>query len=405
MEKITQQMTVADLAEGIMPLLESKGYHSVYVHSIRCVFNHLLIFCEKNGENRFSAELGQRFLEERYGVVQGTKSRTQSKAHRAMDMLSAYQQFGTVMLRRRKHREFPAQFTESVDAYFGKMCKDFMSDNTVKTHKTTLHRLTEFLDGQGVQSVNGITLDSLNSYIKMVLCNYSKNIVRHELGVMRRFLNYLHTRGDLPKDLSACLPKMRISSTPTHLPSTFSPEEVERLLASVDRSSPSGKRDYAVLMIAAKLGLRTSDIKNLKHESIDWENKAIRLTQIKTNESLTLPLPADVGWALIDYIKHGRPVSDVPEIFLRAVAPYVSLHNFDNILIKAMRLARIPLNRTAHHGLHTLRHSLATTMLEQETPIHIIQEVLGHVNAHTTKRYIAIDIKQLRSCAMEVDAL
>lgn len=405
MEKITQQMTVVELVDGVMPVLESKGYHSVYVQSIRCIFNHLLKFCEENNENHFSADIGQCFLEERYGVVRGTKLHTQSKANRAMDMLSAYQQFGTVMLRRRKHREFCTQFTESVDAYFGKMRKDFKSDNTVKTHKTTLHRLTEFLDGQGVQSVNGITLDLLNSYIKMVLCNYSKDIVQNELCVMRQFLNYLHACGDLPEDLSACLPKMHISSTPTHLPSTFSPEEVERLLASVDRISPSGKRDYAVLMLAAKLGLRTSDIKNLKNESIDWENKAIRLTQVKTNESLTLPLPADVGWALIDYIKHGRPDSDSPEIFLRAVAPYVSLQNFDNILIKSMRLAGIPLNRTAHHGLHTLRHSLATTLLEQETPIHVIQEVLGHLNANTTKRYISIDIKQLRSCALEVEAL
>lgn len=405
MEKTTQQMTVAELTEAITPLLESKGYHSAYVQAMRCIFNQLLKFCDSNGEIRFSAELGQRFLEERYGVVRGTKSRTQSKAHRAIDMLLAYQQFGTIMLRRRKHREFPAQFIQRVNDYFDGMRRTFASDNTVKTHRTTLHRLTEFLDGQGIRSTSDITMDSLNDYIKMVLCNYSKDIVRHELRVMRLFMEFLHASGDLPVNLSASLPKLRFSATPSHLPSTFAHGEVERLLASVDRSSPSGKRDYAVLMLAAKLGLRTSDIKNLKHENIDWENRAIRLTQIKTNEPLTLPLPSDVGWALIDYIRHGRPVSDVPEIFLRAVAPYVSLQNFDNILVKAMRQANIPLKRVAHHGLHTLRHSLATTMLEQETPIHVIQEVLGHVNAHTTRRYIAIDIGQLRTCSLEVTAL
>lgn len=405
MERSTQQMTVAELAEAIMPLLEGKGYSSVYVQAIRCTFNQLLKFCDSDGESRFSVELGQRFLEARYGVVRGTKSRTQSKAHRAMDMLSAYQQFGAVMLRRRKIREFPAQFVKQVNAYFDTMHRNFSSENTVKTHRTTLHRLTEFLDEQGVQSVSDITVEPLNGYIKMVLCNYSKEIVRHELSVMRRFMELLYASGDLPINLSASLPQLRISATPSHLPSTFAPEEVERLLSSVDRSSPAGKRDYAVLMLAAKLGLRTSDIKNLKNENIDWENRSIRLTQIKTNEPLTLPLTSDVGWALIDYIRHGRPVSDAPEIFLRAVAPYISLQNFDNILVKAMRQANIPFKRAAHHGLHTLRHSLATTMLEQETPIHVIQEVLGHVNAHTTKRYTAVDIGQLRACALEVTAL
>ena len=264
MEESTQQMTVTELTETIMPLLESKGYNSMYVHAMHCIFNQLLKFCNSDGISRFSAELGQRFLEQHYGIERGIKSRTQSKAHRAMDMLSAYQQFGAIMLRRRKNREFPYQFVQQANDYFEGMRRAFASDNTIKTHRTMLHRLTEFLDGQGIRSVNDITADSLTSYIKMVLCNYSKDIVRHELSVMRYFMKFLHARGDLPVDLSTSLPRLHISSTPSHLPSTFATSEVARLLASVDRSSPAGKRDYAVLILAAKLGLRTSDIKTLK---------------------------------------------------------------------------------------------------------------------------------------------
>lgn len=405
MEKTTQEMTVYELTEAIGPLIKSKGYHSTYIYGMHCVFSQLRKFCLSEGENCFSAELGQRFLEICYGVKRGTISRTHSRAHRAMDMLSAFQQFGVIMLRRRLVRQFPAQFAELVQAYLEKMRLAFSSDNTVKTHKTTLHRLTEFLDGRGIDLVSKLTLESLNQYIKMVLCNYNKAIVQHELSAMRRFFAFLYAEGALADNLGELLPKLHTSRTPSHLPSTFTPEEVRRLLAGVDRRSPFGKRDYAVLLLAAKLGLRTSDIKNLRHENIDWENHMLRLTQVKTGEPLALPLPHDVGWAIIDYIRYGRPVSDAPEIFLRAVAPYVSLQNFDNILVKAMRLAGIPLNRTSHHGLHTLRHSLATTLLEQETPIHVIQEVLGHVNAHTTKRYTSIDIRQLKTCALEVPVL
>ncbi len=163
-----------------------------------------------------------------------------------------------------------------------------------------------------------------------------------------------------------------------------------------------GKRDYAVLMIAVKLGIRTSDIRNLRPANFNWEQHLVSFTQVKTGEPITLPLPTDVGWAVIDYLKNGRPVSDAPEIFLRAVAPYVSLQNFDNILIKHMRKAGIPLDSIKHHGLHSLRHSLATHMLDEGIPITSIQGVLGHINADSTQKYIGVNVRQLRSCALEV---
>ena len=401
----TQEMMVFELTEAIIPFIESQGYSKGYLAGLRHAFNRLNQFCTENGETQFSTELGQRFLEECYGVKRGTISRAHSREHRAMDMLSDFQQFGVVMLRRRLERKFPPQFSGQVQAYFCKMQREHMRENTIKSHKKTLYRLTDFLDGQGVKSTSEITLEILNRYIKMTLCNYSKDIVRLHLGIMRKFLKFLFDCGELADDLSGKLMNMRFSSTPTHLPPTFTEEEIEHILSTVDRESPAGKRDYAVLMLAAKLGLRTSDIRNLKYENIDWEHHTIRLSQVKTNEMLVLPLPSDVGWALIDYIRHGRPESDAPEIFLRAVAPYVSLQNFDNILIKHMRMADIPLERVSHHGLHALRHSLATHMLEQEIPIHVIQEVLGHVNAQTTERYTAIDVRQLKTCALEVPAI
>ena len=112
---------------------------------------------------------------------------------------------------------------------------------------------------------------------------------------------------------------------PAHLPSTLTSSQIESVLACVDRESPMGKRDYAVLLLAAKLGLRVSDIRSLRPRDIDWEKHELRITQGKTGEPLVLPLPADVGWAIIDYMKNARSVSDAPEIFLLAVAPYVSL--------------------------------------------------------------------------------
>lgn len=221
----------------------------------------------------------------------------------------------------------------------------------------------------------------------------------------RKYLKYLHENGIVTEDFSEKVVSVPGPKQPVHLPSTLTSDQIEKILACVDRESPMGKRDYAILLLASRLGLRVSDIRSLRPSAIDWEKHELRITQIKTGEPLVLPLSADVGWAIIDYMKNARPVSDAPEIFLRAVAPYVSLHNLDNILIRYMRLAKIPYERLPHHGLHTLRHSLATHMLEEEIPITTIQGVLGHLSIETTERYTGIDVVQLKKCALEVPGL
>jgi site-specific recombinase XerD len=268
--------------------------------------------------------------------------------------------------------------------------------------RITLHRLTWFLDSQGIFSPKDIALENLNGYIKTSVCDYCKQRVSHELRTMRRFMKYLYESGTVKVDLSEAVMKVRNATEPSHLPSAFSADEVERLLSVVDRNSPVGKRDYAILMVAAKLGLRVCDIRLLRFENIDWENNAVRLAQRKTGEPVSLFLLPDVGWAIIDYCKHGRPISDSPEIFVRQVAPHVPMKNFNEILAKYIRLANIPIERMRHHGMHTLRHSLATTMLKKGTPIETIQGVLGQIDPNSTRHYLSVDIEQLKGCALEV---
>lgn len=320
-------------------------------------------------------------------------------------MLADFQQSGAVMIRRRLDRKFPEQFAIHAEGYLSSMEKGYARPNTVLSHRKTLYRFTDFLDSRGVCSCSGITLGHINSYIEVTLCNYSKDSARCFFGIIRRFLKYLYENGAASEDFSERVVSVPGTRQPAHLPSTLTSSQIESVLACVDRESPMGKRDYAVLLLAARLGLRVSDIRSLRPRDIDWEKHELRITQGKTGEPLVLPLPADVGWAIIDYMKNARPVSDAPEIFLRAVAPYVSLHNPDNILIRYMRMAKIPYERLPHHGLHTLRHSLATHMLEEDIPITTIQGVLGHLNIETTERYTGIDVSQLKKCALEVPGL
>lgn len=401
-EKNSQELDVQELIAATMDAIKAKHYSAYYLVGIKRQFNHLQCFCEEHGIDKFNVDVAEQFMLERYHVQPGEYIRKFSHAHRAMDMLSDYQQLGVVMIRRRKGHDFPSQFKKDANAYLSYLEQNGRRANTLHSHKHSLLRFTDFLYSIGVADVSYITGDILRQYVKLVICYYSKNSSSLHYGIMENFIKFLHEIGRLDHDPTVGLVKVRGTSAPAHLPSTFTEDEVERMLSAVDRESPQGKRDYAVLLLASRLGLRTSDIKQLKPQHIDWENHRISLVQVKTGEPLSLPLPNDVGWAIIDYVKNGRPKSDAPEIFLRLAAPYVSLTNFDNILVKYMRLAGVSAERLKHHGLHTLRHTAATRMLEKGVPITAIQGVLGHVNCETTMTYIGVDTKQLAECALEV---
>lgn len=397
-----KRITVSELVEGVMPCIEAKQYSETYINGFQQIFSHMLSYCEERKEQYFTTELAQQFLLDCYGVQPGTVERRCSRVHRAMDLLSDYQHFGTVMIRRRLNRAFPAALESASEGYLKQMELRGRRKNTVLSHRKFLLRFTDFLDSIGITGYKYLTTDDVNQFIKVVLCNYSNSVAMEYFSILRRFLQYLASSGNTKEDLSLKLVQVKRSSTSARIPTTLTMEQIESILSSVDRESPQGKRDYAVLMIAVKLGIRTCDIRNLRPSNFDWDQHMISFTQIKTGEPLSLPLPIDVGWAVIDYLKNGRPVSDTPEIFLRAVAPYESLQNFDNILIKHMRKAGIPLDSLKHHGLHSLRHSLATHMLDEEIPITSIQGVLGHVNAESTEKYIGVNVRQLRLCALEV---
>ncbi len=187
------------------------------------------------------------------------------------------------------------------------------------------------------------------------------------------------------------------------LPNIFTVEEINRILDSVDRNNPIGKRNYAIILIAAKTGLRSSDIRSLKFQDIDWDNKTINITQVKTKRSLSLPLLDDVGWAIIEYLKNGRPETDCNNIFVSHSYPYGELTTVCNIVPRQMRKAGIESPANKRIGMHSFRHSLATRMLEDDIPLTIVSQTLGHADTTSTEIYLRISIKQLAKCGLEVD--
>lgn len=235
--------------------------------------------------------------------------------------------------------------------------------------------------------------------------NYSKHTIKDYVAMLRVFIVFLYSNNYISKPFHLTLPKVFFSKK-SKIPSVWNTKDIKKLLASIDRTTAIGKRDYAILLLIIKLGLRKIDVIELKFENINWNNKTINLVQQKTNKIISLPLLDDIGWALIDYIKNGRPKKNIKNIFLTHKNPISSFSthhgNFHAIITKYMKKADIPITKEKKNGVHSLRHTLASEMLKKSTPIYTISSILGHVNTNSTSVYLKIDIEKLRECVLEV---
>lgn len=215
---------------------------------------------------------------------------------------------------------------------------------------------------------------------------------------LRSFLQYARYRGDLTLDLAAAIPPVA-SWSRTSIPRAISADQVERLLASIERRSAMGRRDYAILLLLARLGLRSSEIVFLELDDMDWAAGTFSVRG-KNGRRTELPLPAEVGQAIVAYLQHGRPWSTSRRVFLRHKAPIRGFLNqcaIGSIVRHAIQRANI---QAPTLGAHQFRHALATHMLQRGASLTEIGELLGHRSPETTKIYAKVNIDTLRALAL-----
>lgn len=398
-----------DLISGLEQELLRLGYTKGSMTFYRRRWNQLMAYAEDRGECYYTEQLGMDFLKEFFGITQEDFSRTLPQAEtqeiRVIRMVGDFQLHHAVLRRYLKHKEIlTTPFFVDICSRFRSSCeKKGYSQVTTEHYVKQSSYLMDYLAAQGMDDFTEVTLDTVNAYIR-TLAGFSYKTVEQHICSLRAFFRFLYQEGTVPDDLTAKMPMVKARKQ-TAIPSVWTHEELKQLIGAIDRGSPKGRRDYAIILIACRLGLRCTDIKNLCFENFNWTEKKLCFTQSKTGQPIELPLVPDVGWAVIDYLKYGRPKVDSSRIFVRHMAPFLPFAEGDHLdqLIRAyMVKAHIPM-RGKHRGMHSLRHTMASVLLEKDTPLPVISDIIGHLDTNSTAVYLKVDMERLAECPLDFE--
>jgi len=405
MDKTYLPDLISELEQELLRLGYTKGSMTFY----RRRWNQLMAYAEDRGECYYTEQLGMDFLKEFFGVTQEDFSRTLPQAEtqeiRVIRMVGDFQLHHAVLRRYLKHKEIlTTPFFVDIRSRFQSSCeKKGYSQVTTEHYVKQSSYLMDYLAAQRMDDFTAVTLDTVNAYIR-TLAGFSYKTVEQHICSLRAFFRFLYQEGIMPDDFAAKMPMVKARKQ-TAIPSVWTHEELKQLVGAIDRGSPKGRRDYAIILIACRLGLRCTDIKNLCFENFNWTEKKICFTQSKTGQPMELPLVPDVGWAVIDYLKYGRPKVDSSRIFVRHMAPFLPFAEGDHLdqLIKAyMVKAHIPM-RGKHRGMHSLRHTMASVLLEKDTPLPVISDIIGHLDTNSTAVYLKVDMERLAECPLDFE--
>lgn len=277
------------------------------------------------------------------------------------------------------------------------------------TRVQRIERAHEFLSGLGQRNEPNLLHDLQIHDIDTYLTRRTEGLRRKSIQVLtsdlRVFLRYLHGRGITARDLSTSVTGPTLYAY-EGIPSALPAEDVRKVLATTRRDrTPSGRRDYAILMLLATYGLRSGEITALRLDDIDWKNEVLLVRHSKTGTSSKLPLLLEPGEALLNYLENARPSSAVREVFLCLNAPYRAFtHGTALYDVIRRRLDAAGIVRHGKKGPHAFRHARAVSLLRASVPLKEIGDILGHRSTQSTGAYLKLATEDLRGVALEVPA-
>jgi integrase len=410
---VVRDRPLDQLVADALDRLEKLGYSTRSLRRYHTIWRHLLAFAQQEAlGDRFSDDLAVRFVEAYRPGADGTIAPSEGwRWHVALGIrvLGAFARDGRIERCRTDVQkvQIPPAMKKPLRDYevYGRD-RLYLRPASLALRMRELAIFLGFLVSRNLKTLDQLQPVDLSAFVMWRPRLRPKTISRILCDV-RSFLKFLTLRGILQRDLSVVLPTIRVPQD-AEIPSVWDPELLGRLLKAVDRSSPKGKRDYAILLLACRLGLRLGDIRALRLENLNWEAATIDIVQSKTGVPLQLPLTEEVGEALIDYLRAGRPQTERREVFLKLnppFAPFSENNHLYQLVTHWRRLAGIEFRSKRRRGLHSLRHTLATELLRAQTPFHIISAILGHATTASTLIYAKADVEALRSVALDTEEL
>ena len=382
--------------------LSEAGLCGKTIDSYMSYLNHLIKFMEDQSLDSYTGDVGELFfhMTRNNSTLTGTGRANLHKVVRVLDYVIGLEKSPIMRYRTREKYVYP-EIYQPVMAKFIEVFREIgRSEGTLARYEYDLSRFTV---GMWLKKIgpNSITRDSITEF----LSERPNNSIHSLVTSIKYFCRFLYEQGILDDDFENFFKRFRSHVTQKVL-SYYTPSEILQIEQSIDRTKEMGKRNYAMVLLATRLGLRSSDIRNLKFEDIDWDLNRIRIVQLKTHNELELPLLGDVGEALVDYIKNSRPQSKFTRIFVSHQYPYeaITSENFYRVVQTCILNANV-YDDDRKHGPHCMRHSLATTLLNNGEPLNVISDILGHKSTESTTRYLTVDIKSLIQCSLDVPTI
>ena len=405
MKSYANDMPISDLIEQLDAHMVSLGYTPSTLRHHRQAWNALKNLAAAEGETHFSKELGFRLLREHYHVepYEQNLSEYKSVVRRSVMLLLEFQISGTIAKRIPKcEYEIPAGFCEAGRLFLESLEKEGLMEGTVRNYRLFIYRAAEFFVSHGISAFEQVDREAINLYLK-TMAGYSKSYIAGNVRALSKFFDFANREGYTESSFS--FPAVSVYKN-RRVPEYYSAEEVSRILGSIDRGNALGKRNYAMVLLGARYGLRISDIISLQLGGLDFENNRISITQQKTGKPLTLDILPDVGWALIDYLKNGRPEAGYHAVFLRHTHPYRPFAKGEAMQYMLRQYATSAgiwkAGTEKRCSFHMLRYSLASDLIQQCVSLTTISGILGHSELNVTANYTRLDVPQLKACALEV---
>jgi len=407
--EVTAMSTVSELVSGLDAELVRLGYKDSTMVWYRGCWRRLERFFASLGVQEFSLDMAMAWVDQAGGGFfakeqAGTLKATDVYLFRVAAMLDDFAVRGAVLRRySRSVGKLAVGQAEVVSRFQASLQAAGCAVSTVRSYGTVAGEFLAFTGGRG--GLAGLDGGVIGAFVA-TLAGYQAKTVEHKLCALRSLLRFAAGDGLIDGAVLEAVPAVK-SIRQARIPSVWDRAEVTKILDGIDRGNPCGKRDYAIIVLITRLGLRGVDVKGLEFADLDWPGNRLSVVQAKTGHRVQLPLLKDVGWALIDYVQHGRPQSDCPQVFLRHTAPIGAFSDQDHlhqILLKHARAAHVPLGEKRRHGMHSLRHTLATRLLEDGTPVEQIADILGHQSVASTGVYLKSSLGLLATCALDPDA-